>query len=220
MKGSRHEGDNGEDDCLDIGYAVKNRQQDAGLAKRTSANPPNKKLGHELHRNLPEWKNAIAESHTAEWRPWTAYDPVELLMDAKLNNISKSDIIILRVVRTDKNAATRRDRDFAEHPLIAKIRGAPRVQRLSTASQSPARRLPAGTRRLRLYLPYPALSSCGSRHAPLCTPLRPACSPMGFLEHRGTIMSLPGAEPFKLCPTLCLCLRWQGIPCRDDWDPC
>lgn len=73
----------------------------------------------------PEQNNAFAERDAADGRKWIAYDAVELPTDVELNSVSKGDddILAFRMVRTDKNAAARGYRMFAEHQLIAQCQG-------------------------------------------------------------------------------------------------
>jgi hypothetical protein len=81
------------------------------------------KKGKEIRAIPPEWKEAFAESDRDGWKKWISYDAVEWPTDADLQGIDLSSVLTFRMLRTDKNEATRGNKDFKTHPLKAKSRG-------------------------------------------------------------------------------------------------
>ncbi len=77
------------------------------------------KKGREI-RSIPEkLKDAYAESDAAEWQRSIQYDAVELVPPEVVATLDKNGILPLRPVKTGKNEATRGNKTFDEHPLIA-----------------------------------------------------------------------------------------------------
>ena len=103
--------------------AVKNRMRDAFVARRMENKSAKPKKGKELRMIPAEWKEDFAKSDRDEWKKWISYDAVEWPSDAELKGIDLSGVLSFRMLRTDKNDATRGSKSFAEHPLKAKSRG-------------------------------------------------------------------------------------------------
>ena len=71
----------------------------------------------------PEWRDDFAQSDFAEWKKWLSYDAVERPRPEELEGLEKNDVLTFRMIRTDKNEATRGKKSYQEHPLKAKSRG-------------------------------------------------------------------------------------------------
>ncbi len=80
------------------------------------------KKGREIRQVPDRFKNEFRKSDLDEWRKWVHYDEVEIVTDDDAATLDKSQVLPLRPVRTDKNEATRGDKSFEAHPLIAKTR--------------------------------------------------------------------------------------------------
>ena len=84
--------------------AIENRKRDAFVARRTQ---PIKKGSRELRVIPPEWRDNFAQSDFAEWKKWLSYDAVERPKPEELVGLEKNDVLTFRMIRTDKNEATR-----------------------------------------------------------------------------------------------------------------
>jgi hypothetical protein len=120
-------------------------KQTAFLARRQESRLSKK--GREI-RSIPEkFKKDYAKSDLDEWRKWLKYDAVELVPDDVAAKLDKDGILPLRPVRTDKNEATRGDKSYEQHPVIAKTRlvcpGYADPQALATPLQTDAPTLSA-----------------------------------------------------------------------------
>ena len=104
----------------DAFMANKNRTRDAFVARRTQ---PIKKGSRELRVIPPERRDDFAQSDLAEWKKWLSYDAVERPRLEELDALEKNDVLTFRMIRTDKNEATRGGKSYQEHPLKAKSRG-------------------------------------------------------------------------------------------------
>ena len=100
--------------------AIENRKRDAFVARRTQ---PIKKGSRELRVIPPKWRDNFAQSDFAEWKKWLSYDAVERPKPEELVGLEKNDVLTFRMIRTDKNEATRGGKSYQEHPLKAKSRG-------------------------------------------------------------------------------------------------
>ena len=98
--------------------AIENRMRDAFVARRTQ---PIKKGSRELRVIPPEWRDNFAQSDFAEWKKWLSYDAVERPRPEELDGLEKNDVLTFRMIRTDKNEATRGGKSYQDdrdqHPL-------------------------------------------------------------------------------------------------------
>ena len=62
------------------------------------------------------------KSDESEWKKWLIHDAVYLPDELELATVDEKDVVPMRVVRTDKNEATRGEKDVDEHPILAKSR--------------------------------------------------------------------------------------------------
>ena len=84
--------------------AIENRTRGAFIARRTQ---PIKKGSRELRVIPPEWRDNFAQSDFDEWKKWLSYDAVERPRPEELDGLEKNDVLTSRMIRTDKNEATR-----------------------------------------------------------------------------------------------------------------
>ena len=108
-----------------IAEAKQDRTRYAFLAKRVGQTATRlSKKGREIRlAGLPEdVKKKWHSSDLDEWRKWLTHDAVYLPDKKELATISKDDAIPMRIVRSDKNEATRGELSLDEHPIKAKSR--------------------------------------------------------------------------------------------------
>ena len=91
------------------------------MARRREGTIPKKK-GRELKSIPDRFKEDFAKADYAEWRKWVSYDAVELVPEEVVATLARDQILPLRPVRTDKAEATRGDRTYEEHHLVARTR--------------------------------------------------------------------------------------------------
>ncbi len=105
------------------------------------------KKGREIRSTPEKFKKDYEKSDLDEWRKWLKYDAVELVPDDVEAKLDKNGILPLRPVRTDKNEATRGNKSYEQHPVIAKTRlvcpGYADPQALATPLQTDAPTLSA-----------------------------------------------------------------------------
>ena len=97
--------------------AIENRKRDAFVARRTQ---PIKKGSRELRVIPPEWRDNFAQSDFAEWKKWLSYDAVERPKPEELDSLEKNDVLTFRMTRTDKNEATRGEKELSGTPSQGK----------------------------------------------------------------------------------------------------
>ena len=96
---------------------IENRKRDAFVARRTQLI---KKGSRELRVIPPEWRDNFAQSDFAEWKKWLSYDAVERPKPEELVGLEKNDVLTFRMIRTDKNEATRGGKSYQETPSQGK----------------------------------------------------------------------------------------------------
>ena len=105
---------------------VKERAAFAFLSKRMSPSTATRlsKKGREIRLgNLsPQMRKPWESSDVDEWRKWVLHEAVYLPEQAELDTLQEGDAIPMRIVRTDKNEATRGELDLEAHPIKAKSR--------------------------------------------------------------------------------------------------